>query len=115
MATLSQTTPITETTPILREAAPVKPTALRNVAIDAYRGLVMLLMMAEVLQLSRVAVAYPTNLFWKILAFNQTHLEWFGCSLHDTIPPGFYFLVGVALPYSIPRRNRQGHPLAAIV
>src|SRR5271157_3902705 len=27
----------------------------RNVAIDAYRGLVMLLMMAEVLQLSRVA------------------------------------------------------------
>jgi len=72
--------------------------------MDAYRGLVMLLMMAEVLQFSRVAAAYPTSLFWRILAFNQTHVEWFGCSLHDTIQPGFSFLVGVALPYSIARR-----------
>src|SRR5438045_1500844 len=114
MATLSQTTPITETTPILREAAPVKPAALRNVAIDAYRGLVMLLMMAEVLQLSRVAVAYPTNLFWKILAFNQTHVEWFGCSLHDTIQLGFSFLVGVALPYSIASRIAKGARFAEL-
>ena len=114
MATLSQTTPITETTPILREAAPVKPAALRNVAIDAYRGLVMLLMMAEVLQLSRVAVAYPTSLFWKILAFNQTHVEWFGCSLHDTIQPGFSFLVGVALPYSIASRIAKGARFAEL-
>src|SRR6267143_708768 len=108
MATLSQTTPLTETTPILREAAPVKPAAVRNVAIDAYRGLVMLLMMAEVLQLLRVAVAYPTSLFWKMLAFNQTHVQWFGCSLHDTIQPGFSFLVGVALPYSIASRVAKG-------
>ncbi|MBA0084579.1 MAG: DUF5009 domain-containing protein, partial [Acidobacteria bacterium Pan2503] len=54
----------------------------------------MLLMMAEVLELSRVSAAYPTSLFWKILAYNQTHVEWFGCSLHDTIQPGFSFLVG---------------------
>src|SRR5437016_5926432 len=114
MATLSQTTPITETTPILREAAPLKPAAVRNVAIDAYRGLVMLLMMAEVLQLSRVAVAYPTSLFWKILAFNQTHVEWFGCSLHDTIQPGFSFLVGVALPYSIASRIAKGARFAEL-
>src|SRR5437879_1106267 len=108
MATLSQTTPIMETTPIPREAAPVKPAAVRNVAIDAYRGLVMLLMMAEVLQLSRVAAAYPTSVFWNILAFHQTHVEWFGCSLHDTIQPGFSFLVGVALPYSIASRLAKG-------
>src|SRR5436189_1481209 len=114
MATVSRTTPITETTPILREAAPVKPAAVRNVAIDAYRGLVMLLMMAEVLQLSRVAVAYPTSLFWKILAFNQTHVEWFGCSLHDTIQPGFSFLVGVALPYSIASRIAKGARFAEL-
>src|SRR5256885_11911763 len=115
MTTLSQTTPITETTPILRAAAPVKPAAVRNVAIDAYRGLVMLLMMAEVLQLSRVAVAYPTSLFWKILAFNQTHVEWFGCSLHDTIQPGFSFLVGVALPYSIASRIAKGARFAELL
>src|SRR5438045_8998807 len=115
MATLSQTTPIMETTPIPREAAPVKPAAVRNVAIDAYRGLVMLLMMAEVLQLSRAAAAYPTSLFWKILAFNQTHVEWFGCSLHDTIQPGFSFLVGVALPYSIVSRVAKGGSLGELL
>src|SRR5438309_8075621 len=114
MATLSQTTPIMETTPIPREAAPVKPAAVRNVALDAYRGLVMLLMMAEVLRLSRVSAEYPTSLFWKVLAFNQTHVEWFGCSLHDTIQPGFSFLVGVALPYSIASRMAKGARFAEL-
>src|SRR5258705_8627140 len=107
MATVSQTIPVAKTTPRMRQTGPEQPVS-RNVAIDAYRGLVMLLMMAEVLQLSRVAAAYPTSFFWKILAFNQTHVEWFGCSLHDTIQPGFSFLVGVALPYSIASRIAKG-------
>src|SRR5713101_1954090 len=107
MATVSQTIPVTETTPSIREVGPEQPVG-RNVSIDAYRGFVMLLMMAEVLQLSRVAAAYPTSLFWKIMAFHQTHVEWFGCSLHDTIQPGFSFLVGVALPYSIASRIAKG-------
>jgi heparan-alpha-glucosaminide N-acetyltransferase len=80
----------------------------RNVAVDAYRGFVMLLMMAEVLQLSRVSRAFPGNAFWSFLAYHQTHVDWAGCSLHDTIQPGFSFLVGVALPYSLARRLSQG-------
>ena len=80
----------------------------RNLAIDAYRGFVMLLMMAEVLEFSRVAKALPGNVLWGFLAFNQTHVPWAGCSLHDTIQPGFSFLVGVALPYSIAARMGRG-------
>jgi len=80
----------------------------RNLAVDAYRGLVMVLMMAEVLQLPRVAQAFPGNWFWQTLAFNQSHVPWAGCSLHDTIQPGFSFLVGVALPYSIAARLARG-------
>ena len=80
----------------------------RNVAVDAYRGFVMFLIMAEVLQLSRISQAFPTSLFWKILAYNQTHVEWAGCSLHDLIQPSFSFLVGVALPYSIASRLAKG-------
>jgi heparan-alpha-glucosaminide N-acetyltransferase len=80
----------------------------RNVAVDAYRGLVMFLMMAEVLRLSHVAQAFPGNWFWSFLALNQTHVAWAGCSLHDTIQPGFSFLVGVALPYSIASRLAKG-------
>ena len=82
--------------------------APRNLAVDSYRGLVMLLMMAEILQLSRVARALPGNAFWSFLAYHQTHVEWAGCSLHDTIQPGFSFLVGVAIPYSIASRLARG-------
>jgi len=49
--------------------------AARNAAVDAYRGFVMFLMMAEVLRLSRVAATFPGNPFWRFLAFNQTHVE----------------------------------------
>src|SRR6202789_265717 len=88
---------------------PDVPTA-RNLAVDAYRGLVMLLMMGEGLQFAKVSAYYNHSVFWKILGFNQSHTEWFGCSLHDMIQPSFSFLVGVALPYSIRSRQRKGTP-----
>jgi heparan-alpha-glucosaminide N-acetyltransferase len=87
---------------------PVLKTAGRNVAVDAYRGFVMLLMMAEVLQLSNVAQSFPGNRFWAFLAYHQSHVAWAGCSLHDMIQPGFSFLVGVALPFSIASRLAKG-------
>jgi len=92
------------------KAAQPSPTGplSRYVAIDAYRGLVMLLMMGEVLRFAEVAKSYPGNWIWSMLAFNQTHVEWAGCSLHDMIQPSFSFLVGVALPFSIASRMRRG-------
>jgi len=80
----------------------------RNVAVDAYRGFVMMLMMAEVLRLSRVAQALPGNWFWAFVAYHQSHVAWAGGSLHDMIQPSFSFLVGVALPYSIASRLAKG-------
>ena len=80
----------------------------RMVSVDAYRGLVMFLMMAEVLHLSHVAKALPKSSFWEFLAYHQTHAEWSGCSLHDLIQPSFSFLVGVALPFSIASRLARG-------
>src|SRR6201997_2787564 len=112
MTTVTQTTPVMETAPAVRQATPPGVAVARNVSIDAYRGLVMLLMMAEVLQLSRLSASYPDSLFWKVLGWNQTHTEWFGCSLHDTIQPGFSFLVGVALPYSLASRMAKGASFA---
>ena len=94
--------------PAAQESKRVPQPVVRNIAVDAYRGLVMLLMMAEVLELARVAHAYPGNWFWAILGYNQTHVEWAGCSLHDMIQPSFSFLVGVALPYSIASRLAKG-------
>ncbi len=76
--------------------------------MDVYRGFVMFLMMAEVIQLSKVAAAYPGNWVWSTLAYHQSHVTWAGCSLHDMIQPSFSFLVGVALPYSIASRIAKG-------
>ena len=114
MATMTERA--TSTTPQMKTRAGtvVEPETGRNLALDAYRGFVMLLMMAEVLQLARVAAAYPSSIFWKVLAFNQTHVEWFGCSLHDTIQPGFSFLVGAALPYSLASRTAKGAQFAEL-
>jgi predicted acyltransferase len=83
-------------------------TIKRDHSVDIYRGFVMFLMMAEVLEFSKVSKAIPQSGFWKFLAFNQSHVEWVGCSLHDMIQPSFTFLVGVALPYSIAARLSNG-------
>lgn len=87
---------------------PASPTPQRNVSLDAFRGFVMILMMAEVLRLAAVARAFPGSAFWGFLAYHQTHVAWAGCSLHDLIQPGFSFLVGAALPYSIASRMARG-------
>src|SRR5262245_59363001 len=57
--------------------------APRVAAVDAYRGSVMLLMLAEVLELRRVAKALPDSPFWQFLALHQSHAPWTGCTLHD--------------------------------
>ena len=108
MSTVLERSTLLEPSPVLQQTVRSPRPAVRNVAVDAYRGFVMLLMMAEVLRFSRVAEAFPTSWFWKVLAYNQTHVEWAGCSLHDLIQPSFSFLVGVALPYSIASRLAKG-------
>ena len=82
----------------------------RVASIDAYRGFVMLLMLSEVLTIPDVAKALPGNWFWAFLGLQWSHSPWLGCSLFDLIQPGFSFLVGVALPYSLARRTTVGQP-----
>jgi predicted acyltransferase len=80
----------------------------RVASVDVYRGFVMLLMMAEVLSFRHVSESLPASGFWHMLYFNQDHVPWVGCSLHDLIQPSFSFLVGVAMPYSIAGRMSRG-------
>jgi heparan-alpha-glucosaminide N-acetyltransferase len=84
----------------------------RNVSVDAYRGFVMILIWAEVLRSPDVSRMHPSSVFWHVLAYHQSHVKWAGMSLHDTIQPGFTFLVGVALPYSLRSRTRRGEHFA---
>jgi heparan-alpha-glucosaminide N-acetyltransferase len=82
----------------------------RITSVDAYRGLVMLLMMGEVLEFAEIAEANPGSGFWQFLGHHQSHAAWVGCSLHDLIQPSFSLLVGVALPFSLARRMAEGQP-----
>jgi predicted acyltransferase len=81
----------------------------RIISIDAYRGLVMFLLLAEALRLPAVAKQFPDNPVWQEIRFHTSHVEWSGCALHDLIQPSFSFLVGVALPFSIASRVVKGH------
>jgi heparan-alpha-glucosaminide N-acetyltransferase len=87
---------------------PIKAAPGRLTSIDAYRGFVMFLMVAEAFHLGRVSRMIPESGFWKFLASQQDHRAWVGCSLHDLIQPSFTFLVGVALPFSIASRLAKG-------
>jgi heparan-alpha-glucosaminide N-acetyltransferase len=87
------------------QAAPVR---MRIASIDAFRGLVMFLMLAEAMHLWTLHDAYPSSTFWALVAFNTTHVPWQGCSLHDLIQPAFSFLAGASLPFSIASRKARG-------
>lgn len=105
-AAASASAPPVASFPPAPSIVPDRPARLTS--LDAFRGFVMFLMMAEVLELRKVATALPESGFWGFLAYHQTHVEWVGASLHDLIQPSFSFLVGVALPYSIARRTARG-------
>jgi heparan-alpha-glucosaminide N-acetyltransferase len=96
----------------MKPTTPASPN--RIASVDAYRGFVMFLMMAEVLSLLSVARSFrvdkdvPEKTTLEFLAVHQTHVEWSGCSLHDMIQPSFTFLVGVALPFSLASRIGRG-------
>ena len=89
--------------------------ATRLVSLDAFRGLVMVLMLGEAMHLPVVAQAFPHSLLWRVIGFNTEHLEWQGCSLHDLIQPAFSFLVGAALPFSIASRRLKGQTFGPMV
>ena len=80
----------------------------RILSLDAFRGFVMFLMLAEAMHLMNIRRTYPDSWFWSLVAFNTTHVPWQGCSLHDLIQPAFSFLVGAAMAFSIVSRTSRG-------
>src|SRR3954447_9326570 len=94
--------------PEVRPASTAAATTTRITSIDAFRGFVMFLMLAEAMRLWTVHRAFPDSRFWALVAFNTSHVPWQGCSLHDLIQPAFSFLAGASLPFSIASRSAKG-------
>ena len=99
----------------VQSQAAVVPTTTRITSIDAFRGFVMFLMLAEAMRLWTLHTAFPESRFWSIVAYNTTHVPWQGCSLHDLIQPAFSFLVGAALPFSLANRRARGATFARML
>lgn len=95
-------------TVVVKESARKMEISERLGSLDAFRGTIMLLMLNEATRLQLVARSFPHSAIWAFIAFNTEHVDWQGCSLHDLIQPGFSFLVGAAMPYSIASRKAKG-------
>jgi predicted acyltransferase len=107
MSTMGAATSVTVAAPPAQPSAAAAATT-RITSIDAFRGLVMFLMLAEVMRLWTLHRALPASTFWSFVAYNTTHVPWQGCSLHDLIQPAFSFLAGASLPFSIASRRNRG-------
>jgi heparan-alpha-glucosaminide N-acetyltransferase len=79
----------------------------RLASLDAYRGLVMLLLVTQgfpiPLLASQLGLPFSEQLERQFL-----HVDWEGCALWDLVQPSFMLMVGVALPYSIASRAAKG-------
>src|SRR5215471_6684334 len=82
----------------------------RLISLDVFRGATMLFMASEILRIPQVARRFPDSAVAGFFASTMDHREWVGCAPWDLIQPGFMFMVGVALPFSIARRTASGEP-----
>ncbi len=83
---------------------PLAEKSQRLVSLDAYRGLIMLLLVSEGFGLAALQ-HYPG---WAWLAAQWDHSAWQGCTFWDLVQPAFTFMVGVAMPFAFARRISQG-------
>jgi predicted acyltransferase len=88
------------------------PAEQRLRSLDAYRGLIMVLLAFVGFGLREVAENQleqaPNSGFWSGVAYQFSHAQWVGCSLWDMIQPSFMFMVGVAMAFSYAKRQRLG-------
>ncbi len=86
---------------------PKVATPQRYVALDAYRGFVMILLASGGFGFA-VLAHHPT--FGRIAAWFD-HVRWEGAVFWDLVQPAFMFIVGVAMPFGLGHRKEQGASL----
>ena len=83
----------------------------RLLSLDFYRGLIMVLLMLEASGLYRhvLNMTEPTS-FIHSLAVQFTHHPWHGLTFWDFIQPGFMFIAGTAMAFSLTKQTSKGRP-----
>jgi predicted acyltransferase len=97
-------------------SVPVSPTAatVRLTSLDVFRGVTMLFMASEILEIPRVARQFPSSATAGFVGRMLDHVPWVGVVPWDLIQPAFMFMVGVALPFSIASRRAKGQSFGSM-
>jgi predicted acyltransferase len=83
----------------------LSPLAHRNLALDAFRGFIMIMLVSGGFGLHELAKRNPA---YAPLAAQFEHMPWEWISFWDLIQPAFMFIVGAAMPFALARRMEQG-------
>src|SRR6266481_4251800 len=85
---------------------PHKPSAQeRYLALDAYRGFIMFVLVSGGFGLADLAKRRPA---FTGIANQFDHMPWEWITFWDLVQPAFMFMVGVAMPFALARRMEQG-------
>lgn len=84
--------------------APPQPAVSRYLALDAFRGFIMILLVSHSFGIR----ALKDNPSFAWLANQFDHVAWEGAVFYDLIQPAFMFMVGVAMPFALAKRSEQG-------
>lgn len=87
-----------------QERSNVSAKLTRYVALDAFRGFIMILLASDGFGLAHLR----HDATWSRVASWFDHVPWEGAVFWDMIQPSFMFMVGVALPFAIASRTRKG-------
>jgi heparan-alpha-glucosaminide N-acetyltransferase len=99
-----QTASTLERSPVPAEAPPQRSPQPRYLALDAYRGFIMLVLVSGGFGLAELARRRPA---FTGLANQFDHMPWEWIAFWDLIQPAFMFMVGVAMPFALARRMEQ--------
>jgi predicted acyltransferase len=81
----------------------------RLLSLDLFRGITMFLLIAEGANLYNFFNAVsPENSIFSTVAVQFYHAEWHGMHFWDLIQPYFTFIIGVAMAFSLKKRQERG-------
>jgi predicted acyltransferase len=91
----------------------------RLLSLDAYRGFIMICLSWGGFGLGKFSElkmqAHPGSGWWRFFHAQFDHGPWAGWGFWDLIMPAFIFMVGMAMPFSQSRREREGHSRGQII
>lgn len=90
--------------------APIQQQSQRLLSLDFMRGLIMVLLMLEASRLYEHLLEWGGDGHFGNFVLQFFHHPWNGLRFWDTVQPGFMFMAGTAMAYSLHRQQLKGMP-----